>query len=150
MGFCCPLIFFGEKPVRKRELKSRRQLNVGHVELKSLYIIVDFSYDGAKVNKLILKKKGIYVIFTHLNIHVVTNKKQSKKTHKEISAELLRKRQERLLRTCRKTILFNEKEFAAIDNYCKKYKIKSKSAFIRNVVISHILVDMDNNYPRLF
>ena len=115
-----------------------------------MYIIVDFSYDGAKVNKLILKKKGIYVIFTHLNIHVVTNKKQSKKTHKEISAELLRKRQERLLRTCRKTILFNEKEFAAIDNYCKKYKIKSKSAFIRNVVISHILVDMDNNYPRLF
>lgn len=55
-----------------------------------------------------------------------------------------------LLRKYRKTILLNEKEVAAIDQYCSKYRIRSKSAFIRNVVMSHILSEMDENYPKLF
>ena len=55
-----------------------------------------------------------------------------------------------LLRKYRKTILLNEKEVSAISQYCAKYKISSKSAFIRNVVMSHILSEMDENYPKLF
>lgn len=57
---------------------------------------------------------------------------------------------EKLLRKYRKTILFNEKELAAINHYCSKYKIASKSAFIRNAVIAHIMADLDENYPKLF
>lgn len=57
---------------------------------------------------------------------------------------------EKLLRKYRKTILFNEKEIAAINHYCNKYKIASKSAFIRNAVIAHIMKDLDENYPKLF
>lgn len=55
-----------------------------------------------------------------------------------------------LLRKYRKTILLNEKEWSAINQYCAKYKIKSKSAFIRNAVIAHIMEQMDENYPKLF
>ena len=55
-----------------------------------------------------------------------------------------------LLRKFRKTILLNEKEVSAINQYCAKYKIRSKSAFIRNVVMSHILSEIDENYPKLF
>lgn len=50
----------------------------------------------------------------------------------------------------RKTILFNEKELSAINQYCEKYGIKSKSAFFRSVIISHILEQIDDNYPKLF
>ncbi|MBR5735621.1 MAG: hypothetical protein IKX60_02350 [Bacteroidales bacterium] len=80
----------------------------------------------------------------------MATKRSSKKKKDSISVDALRNRNAKLRRTYRKTILFNDKEKAAIDGYCKKYGIKSKSAFIRNAVISHILVDMDENYPSLF
>ena len=59
-------------------------------------------------------------------------------------------RETKLLRKYRKTILFNEKEISAINQYCAKYKIKSKSAFIREAVIAHIMNEMNENYPKLF
>ena len=80
----------------------------------------------------------------------MAKKKSSRKKKDAVSVDAMRSRKIQLRRTYRKTILFNEKEKAAIDGYCKKYGIKSKSAFIRNAVISHILVDMDENYPSLF
>jgi len=80
----------------------------------------------------------------------MAKRKSSRRNKDSVSAEVMSSRNARLRRTYRKTILFNEKEKAAIEGYCKKYGIKSKSAFIRNVVISHILVDIDENYPSLF
>ena len=81
---------------------------------------------------------------------ILAKKKSSRKKKESVSVDALRERKAKLRRSYRKTILFNDKEKAAIDGYCKKYGIKSKSAFIRNAVISHILVDMDENYPSLF
>lgn len=81
---------------------------------------------------------------------ILAKKRTSRKKKDSVSVDALRERKAKLRRTYRKTILFNDKEKAAIDGYCKKYGIKSKSAFIRNAVISHILVDMDENYPSLF
>ena len=80
----------------------------------------------------------------------MAKKKSTRKKNEAVSVDAMRNRKVQLRRTYRKTILFNDKEKAAIDGYCKKYGIKSKSAFIRNAVISHILVDMDENYPSLF
>lgn len=57
---------------------------------------------------------------------------------------------EQLVRRYRKTILFNEKERSLISRYCEKFSVKNKSAFIRDIVISHILEQIDDNYPRLF
>ena len=37
-----------------------------------------------------------------------------------------------------------------IDRYCQKYKVKSKSAFFREVILTHLLEDLDANYPKLF
>lgn len=56
----------------------------------------------------------------------------------------------KLVRRYRKSILFNEKELSLINQYCEKYGVRNKSAFIRNIVISHILEQLDDNYPRLF
>ncbi|QKG80201.1 MULTISPECIES: hypothetical protein [Tenuifilum] len=57
---------------------------------------------------------------------------------------------EKLKRIHRKEILFNTCEIEAINQYCKKYKVKNKSKFIREAIISKVLNQFDQDYPRLF
>jgi len=54
------------------------------------------------------------------------------------------------IRKYRAEILFNEKELSAINQYLKKYGIRSKSAFFRSIIIEHIMQQADENYPKLF
>ena len=75
-------------------------------------------------------------------------KKRSKKHN--LPPDFRSSQHEKLIRRYRKTVLFNEKEMSLINQFCEKYSVKNKSAFIRNVVISHILEQIDDNYPRLF
>ena len=56
----------------------------------------------------------------------------------------------RLIRSHRKVILFNERELSLINRYCEKFSVRNKSAFMRDIVISHILGQLDDNYPKLF
>ncbi len=78
----------------------------------------------------------------------MARKKRTKKHN--LTPDFRRERQDKLVRRYRKTILFNEKELSLLNQYCEKYSVKNKSAFIRNVLISHILEQIDDNYPRLF
>lgn len=57
---------------------------------------------------------------------------------------------ESLKRIYPKTILFNKREMQAIDHYCKKYKIKNRSKFMREMIITSILKQFDEDYPSLF
>lgn len=75
-------------------------------------------------------------------------KRKAKKS--TLSPDFLLQQKKLSIRKFRKTILFNEKEISAIRLYCEKYNIKNKSAFFRNVIISHILEQSDENYPKLF
>ncbi|MCR5710459.1 MAG: hypothetical protein K6G79_08260 [Bacteroidales bacterium] len=67
-----------------------------------------------------------------------------------LSPDYRREALAKLVRKHRKTILFNERELSLISKYCDKYSITNKSAFIRDIVISHIMKQMDDDYPRLF
>ncbi len=60
------------------------------------------------------------------------------------------KRDEKLLRTSRTTLLFNQREKEAIELYCQKYKIRNKSKFMREVILTDILKRFDEDYPTLF
>jgi hypothetical protein len=60
------------------------------------------------------------------------------------------KREADLLRVNKKSILFNNREMQAIDNYCRKYRIDNRSKFMREVIISSILKKFDDDYPTLF
>ena len=60
------------------------------------------------------------------------------------------KKESGLKRIHRKSILFNKKELNAINNYCRKYKIKNKSKFMREMIISAILEKFEEDYPSLF
>ena len=46
--------------------------------------------------------------------------------------------------------LFNDLELQAFEKYCKKYKIKNKSKFIRETVMTEVLGQFDRDYPSLF
>jgi hypothetical protein len=75
-------------------------------------------------------------------------KKRSKK--QKLSPDIIAKERDELIRRHRKTILFNEREMSLIEQYCDKYKISSKSTLFRDIIISHILQQVDDNYPKLF
>jgi hypothetical protein len=61
-----------------------------------------------------------------------------------------KKKEEDLKRIHQKAILFNKRELNAINHYCKKYKIKNRSKFMREAIISAILKKLDEDYPSLF
>jgi len=61
-----------------------------------------------------------------------------------------RKRDEKLLRTRQTSLLFNQREREAIDLYCQKYKIKNRSKFMRETILTEVLKRFDEDYPTLF
>ena len=67
-----------------------------------------------------------------------------------IDPEYLKKQQAALRRTHRKTILFNDKELAAIDEYCRRFKVSSRSALIRQATMERVMQTLDESHPTLF
>ncbi|MCB8964052.1 MAG: hypothetical protein H6536_03305 [Bacteroidales bacterium] len=57
---------------------------------------------------------------------------------------------EQLKRIHRKELLFNTSELNAIELYCKRYRIRNKSKFLREAIISKILNRFESDHPRLF
>jgi len=57
---------------------------------------------------------------------------------------------DKLRRTNRTAILFNQREQEAINLYCDKYKIRNKSKFMREAIMTEILRKFDEDYPTLF
>ena len=77
-------------------------------------------------------------------------KKSSKRKKLQAPAEFQSARRSGLIRKYRKSILFNEREISAISQYCEKYGIRNRAAFFRSIIISHIMEQADDNYPKLF
>ncbi|PLX21145.1 MAG: hypothetical protein C0599_08240 [Salinivirgaceae bacterium] len=50
----------------------------------------------------------------------------------------------------KKSVLLNDKEIDAFEQYCKKYKIKNQSKIIRDALFKSILQHYDEDYPTLF
>ncbi|MBR4826491.1 MAG: ribbon-helix-helix protein, CopG family [Bacteroidales bacterium] len=55
-----------------------------------------------------------------------------------------------MLRTHRKSVLFNDKELEAISEYCRRFKVSSRSALIRQAVMERVLRGLEENHPTLF
>ena len=62
----------------------------------------------------------------------------------------LEKQRIQLLRKNRYVLLFNDSEMAAIDEYCSRFKIHAKASFFREVIMSKLLTDLEENHPTLF
>ena len=73
-----------------------------------------------------------------------------KSSKHNLSPDFQEKKREELVHSCPKTILFSKKELALIDQYCKKYSVRNRSAFFREIILTHIFQQLDDNYPKLF
>lgn len=73
-----------------------------------------------------------------------------KKKSTGIDPEYLRKEQAALRRSHRKTVLFNDRELAAIDEFCRRFKVSSRSALIRQATMERVMQTLDENHPTLF
>lgn len=80
----------------------------------------------------------------------MAKKKTKKKKFAGVDPAYLEKQKASLKRIHRKSILFNEKELAAIDEYCRRFKVSSRSALIRQAVMQHVLDSLEENHPSLF
>ncbi|MCK4921223.1 MAG: hypothetical protein KAS71_09260 [Bacteroidales bacterium] len=55
-----------------------------------------------------------------------------------------------LLRNNKISILLNTRELRAIEAYCTKYKVRNRSKFMREAVLTEVLKKFDEDYPSLF
>jgi len=74
----------------------------------------------------------------------------SKRAKKAIDPGYIRKEMAALKRSHRKSVFFNEKEIAAIDEYCRRFKVSSRSALIRQATMERVLKVLGENHPTLF
>lgn len=53
-------------------------------------------------------------------------------------------------RTEKVAVLFSEEEYKMLNYYVKKYKHSSRSAFVRRLVMTYVVRELNANYPTLF
>ena len=58
--------------------------------------------------------------------------------------------QPRKKRIHRSTFMLTDEEKSAIEQYCKKYKIRNKSKFMREAVLRTVMERFLDDYPTLF
>lgn len=80
----------------------------------------------------------------------MARKKKSSKKFSNVDPAYLEKQRISLRRIHRKSVLFNERELTAIDTYCKRFKVSSRSALIRQAVMERVLTGLEENHPQLF
>lgn len=69
-------------------------------------------------------------------------KKPSKRNDKNTQKSLLRKN--------RVTFVLNDKELNALEAYCKRFRVKNKSRFVRAVLMSTVIERLEQSSPTLF
>ena len=77
-----------------------------------------------------------------------TTRKSSKSS--SVDPSYLDRQKDSLKRKYRKTTLFNEQELAAIDEYCRRFKVSSRSALVREALMERVLKGLEENHPTLF
>lgn len=62
----------------------------------------------------------------------------------------LEKQRAELLRKNRYVLYFNDREMAAIDEYCTRFKVHAKAPLFREAIMSKLLEELEENHPTLF
>lgn len=81
---------------------------------------------------------------------MASKKKRANRKYQKVDPAYLDRQRASLKRIYRKYALFNEKELAAIDEYCSRFKVSSRSALIRRCVMEKVLSGLEENHPTLF
>lgn len=69
---------------------------------------------------------------------------------KKVDLGLFLRRKEEVRRRHRMVLLLNDKELEAVQEYCRLFKVSSKSGLFRQAGMEKILSALDENHPTLF
>lgn len=50
----------------------------------------------------------------------------------------------------KKVISLSDDEMALVERFCKQHHIQNRSKFFREAILQHILMKLEENYPKLF
>ena len=64
--------------------------------------------------------------------------------------EYLKKQKAALVRRHRQVIYLNDSEMAAINQYCDKFRVGTKTVMFREAIMEKVLKELDDNPPTLF
>ena len=67
-----------------------------------------------------------------------------------IDPEYLKKQKASLVRRHRQVIYLNDKEMEAINQYCEKFRVGTKTVLFREAIMEKVLKELDDNHPTLF
>ena len=67
-----------------------------------------------------------------------------------IDPEYLKKQKASLVRKHRQVIYLNDREMAAIQQYCDKFRVGTKTVLFREAIMEKVLSELDDNHPTLF
>ena len=75
---------------------------------------------------------------------------KKRKISSSIDPEYRKKQKEALVRRHRQVIYLNDSEMAAIQQYCDKVRVGTKTVLFREAIMEKILKELDDNPPTLF
>lgn len=75
---------------------------------------------------------------------------RKKKNISGVDPEYLKKQKESLVRRHRQVIYLNDNEMAAINRYCEKFRVGTKTVLFRKAIMEKVLSELDDNHPTLF
>lgn len=67
-----------------------------------------------------------------------------------VDPEYLEKQKQMLLRKNRHVLYFNDSELAAIEEYCSRFAVHSRSSLMREAIMEKVLSALEENHPTLF
>ena len=73
-----------------------------------------------------------------------------RKISKGIDPEYLKKQKAALVRRHRQVIYLNDSELAAIEQYCDKFRVGTKTVLFREAIMEKVLKELDDSHPTLF
>ena len=76
--------------------------------------------------------------------------KKKKVADAGIDPEYLKKQKASLVRKHRQVIYLNDSEMAAIQQYCDKFRVGTKTVLFREAIMEKVLSELDDNHPTLF
>lgn len=88
--------------------------------------------------------------FVRLEVKTGFKLAKKKKSQAAPALEAMSKRGARLRRVHRQVIYLNDKELAAVEEYCSRFGLKERSSIFREAAMERILAQLDDSHPTLF
>ena len=67
-----------------------------------------------------------------------------------VDPDYLNRQKASLIRGHRQVVCLNDREMAALEEYCRRFKVNNRSALFREALMERVLSELEENHPTLF